>query len=205
MTDLSDEELCELAVGGDREAAEEIAIRYRPRAAKLLNRVITNKTAYWVTNEMRKDIEQDMLVQLVAKLPVFDRTRAKLTTFAEKVMLHECIRSLKKEYRPLKLPTYEYDGKEWREVPAPSSFGPVHIMEAKDERGAVVECLTSLSEAEREQIISIRYVGETHIGYAARVGVSLANSRQKLKRALEKVRLCLKGKGFDEGTILATG
>lgn len=176
-------ELISRCLGGDARAFEELYAAYAGRVA-----------GYFLRSGFRPadadDLTQETFVRAFRSLDTYDERRGSFPLWLSAIAKNVARRSWSRRAEA------EGFDPELAEEMFAAPENPSQTPEAREETGAVRDCVSVLP-AELGGIVRLRYIeGKTTRGIAAFTGIPEATVRLRLKEAQALLEQCLKGKGF---------
>jgi len=187
---MSEQDLIELAVGGDLDAFNRLVLQYQDAAYNAAFRILSDPAA-------AEDATQEAVISMYRKLNTYRGGSFK--SWFLRIVTNACYDELRRRQRrpsvPLEPENDEgelVDSPSWMEDDAP---GPEEAASAKELEDAIQHCLADLEEKFRVVMVLVDIAGEDYESVCAIINRPMGTVKSRLARARQKMQDCLRGFG----------
>jgi len=148
-----------------------------------------------------EEVVQEVFLKLWQAPQGFDQTRGKFASWLLSVVHHRCIDEIRKNKRNLTIShSFGPDGEEGDDpinrIPDEHS-GPEELSWLNQQRGAVRQALTRLTDVQRRVIELAYFGGMTQAEIAAHLGEPLGTVKTRIRLGLQKMKAMLEAEGLE--------
>ncbi|HOT26345.1 MAG TPA: sigma-70 family RNA polymerase sigma factor [Anaerolineaceae bacterium] len=187
---MGEQDLIELAVGGDLDAFNRLVLQYQDAAYNAAFRILSDPAA-------AEDATQEAVISMYRKLNTYRGGSFK--SWFLRIVTNACYDELRRRQRrpsvPLEPENDEgelVDSPSWMEDDAP---GPEEAASAKELEDAIQHCLADLEEKFRVVMVLVDIAGEDYESVCAIINRPMGTVKSRLARARQKMQDCLRGFG----------
>ncbi len=188
---MSEQDLIELAVGGDLDAFNRLVLQYQDAAFNTAYRIMSDPAA-------AEDATQEAVISMYRKLNTYRGGSFK--SWFLRIVTNACYDELRRRKRspsvPLEPETDEgetIDSPSWMQDKAP---GQDEVAAARELEEAIERCLADLEEKFRVVMVLVDISGEDYESVSAIINRPMGTVKSRLARARQKMQDCLRG--FEE-------
>ena len=187
---MGEQDLIELAVGGDLDAFNRLVLQNQDAAYNAAFRILSDPAA-------AEDATQEAVISMYRKLNTYRGGSFK--SWFLRIVTNACYDELRRRQRrpsvPLEPENDEgelVDSPSWMEDDAP---GPEEAASAKELEDAIQHCLADLEEKFRVVMVLVDIAGEDYESVCAIINRPMGTVKSRLARARQKMQDCLRGFG----------
>lgn len=192
LATLSDAELLELAVKGDRDALSCLYDRYVRQVFSLALRMVENQS-------LAEEITQDVFLTVWTRGQTYRTERGPFPAWLLSVTHNRCIDELRRRRRRARIPTVDIDG--LRAEPATPPDDVLNKVFKLLDRERILDALGHLPPPQKQVIMMAYFQGLTQSEISQALGTPLGTVKTRMRLGLYKMRdlLAVEGPADEHG------